>query len=564
MADNTSKPSETKAPEPAAVAPETDTAWTVMVYLAGDNNLADECVFALTEMKAAMIDTRVTVVAQFDPTARRVRTRRFVLNKSLHEGKNGNNPDRTALAALGGQAWNNRKSILDDAIVGLPAGTKPFPDKSGKDGGRLVNPVGAAGVAAVAVVPAPAPADEFDTDSGDPKLLFDFINWTVEQHPADHYMIILSGHGSGVLDQEFLRDESSKGTLTIKELGEVFKAVKKELKDKEGNQLVIDVLGFDSCVMGMAEVCYELADTVKYMVSSESFGPQTGWPYGRIIDRLSTSLKNTNGKTSAKELALFAVDEHVDFYLEYAEANGLSVDISVMDVEKIPLLVEDVYKLAAVLREALTAGEKRKMKAGFSEFLDQIVLAHWEAQSYNGELYVDLRDFCERLQARYRPDLVKPVPAGDPAEEEVNAEIERRKNVFKACTDVINRIKNELVIQSCFMGVVYQFSNGVSVYLPWAEVAPDYNEAELRFIKASGWRDFLEQYVRVTRREPRGWTPLTTEAPFIRLDTKVRRTVTDQKGPVDVITRSMRNPPIEIFQDGLSDCTLARLGIKKP
>jgi hypothetical protein len=112
------------------------------------------------------------------------------------------------------------------------------------------------------------------------------------------------------------------------------------------------------------------------------------------------------------------------------------------------------------------------------------------------------------------------------------------------------------------MGVTYQFSFGVSIYFPWAEVAPDYNKQELAFITASGWREFLEQYVVATRRKPRGWTPVTTVAPFITLDTKVRRTVTDQKGPVNVITRSMRNPPIDIFQDGLSECTKNRLDLE--
>jgi hypothetical protein len=288
------------------------------------------------------------------------------------------------------------------------------------------------------------------------------------------------------------------------------------------------------------------------MVSSESFGPQTGWPYGRIIDRLSSNLRDTNGQTTPKELAMFAVDEHVDFYLEYAQANGLSVDISIMDVEKIPQLVDDVKALASVLREALDSGKR--------DFLDQVVLAHWEAQSFNGELYVDLLDFCQCLQGRYRPGLIKPVPTGDPHENEVNAEIARRTRVGAACEVVINRIKNELVVQSCFMGVTYQFSFGVSIYFPWAEVAPDYNKEELAFITASGWREFLEQYVLATRRKPRGWSPVSTDvAPFITLDTKVRRTVTDQKGPVNVITRSMRNPPIEIFKDGLSECTKKRL-----
>jgi len=144
MADNTSKPSQPKpadAPEavsavPVAAPDDPPAKWTIMVYLAGDNNLADECVFALTEMKAAMIDPRVKVVAQFDPTARRVRTRRFVLNQSLHDKTNGNNPAGQRLAAVGGPAWKNRKSILDDAIPGLPSGTRPFTEPTTKGGGR--------------------------------------------------------------------------------------------------------------------------------------------------------------------------------------------------------------------------------------------------------------------------------------------------------------------------------------------------------------------------------------------------------------------------------------------
>ena len=38
--------------------------WTVMVYLAGDNNLTEESVFALTEMKKVDTDDRIAVIAQ--------------------------------------------------------------------------------------------------------------------------------------------------------------------------------------------------------------------------------------------------------------------------------------------------------------------------------------------------------------------------------------------------------------------------------------------------------------------------------------------------------------------
>jgi hypothetical protein len=60
---------------------------------------------------------------------------------------------------------------------------------------------------------------------------------------------------------------------------------KKLLKNKKGEPLQIDIVGMDSCLMSMAEVAHELRGSVKYMISSESFGPQSGWPYGRIIER---------------------------------------------------------------------------------------------------------------------------------------------------------------------------------------------------------------------------------------------------------------------------------------
>lgn len=542
MSENISKPSEPPNNEPAP-----ETAWTIMVYLAGDNNLADECVFALTEMKAAMVDSRIKVVAQFDPTARRVRTRRFVLNRLVEE----ENQAPREVPIVRGPDWKYRRPIIDDAIEGLPPGRVRFP-------GAVVPSRGSAGAATAAAAAAAAVApDPLETDCGDPALLFDFISWTVDNHPADHYMIILSGHGSGVLEQEFLRDESSQGTLTIKELGEVFKAVKTGLKDKQGRPLEIDVVGLDTCVMSMAEVVYELYGNVKYMVSSESYGPQSGWPYGRIIERLSKTLAASEGKASAEQLGMIAVDEHVDFYFEYAVTNGLSVDISLIDVSRAGDLVTVVKTLSDVLIEALGAGAQRKLTTGSSDFLDQIVLAHWEAQSYNGELYVDLQDFCECLRRRYQPDLVTPVADGHPQKEDVDAEIQRRRHVVDACDAVIKLVSSALVKQSCFMGVTYQYSFGVSIYLPWAEVAPDYDKEQLAFIGPSGWREFLEAYVTATRRQPRGFTIEPTV--FLALETTVRKTTTDDKGPTAVPIRSMRNPPIDVVEGGLSICTQSRL-----
>src|SRR5712691_11259968 len=40
--------------------------WLVMIYLAGDNNLSEECVYALTEMKKIGSSKNVAIFAQLD------------------------------------------------------------------------------------------------------------------------------------------------------------------------------------------------------------------------------------------------------------------------------------------------------------------------------------------------------------------------------------------------------------------------------------------------------------------------------------------------------------------
>lgn len=545
MSENNPKPSEninkpsgsTEAADPAV--------WTIMLYLAGDNNLADECVFALTQIKDVDTDKRVRVVAQLDPTGRRVKTRRFTINKALKDGI----PEGQVMKKGAEVEGKKRRKIIEDALGNdkddpLPEGTVKFEDHVVR--GAAAKPVDN--------------SDPTDPNSGDPKVLFDFISWSVENFPADHYMLVLSGHGGGAIEQEFLFDQTSKGRMTIAQLGNVLKKVHDRLPNKKGEPLEIDIVGMDSCLMSMAEVAHQLRGSVKFMISSESFGPQAGWPYGRIIERLNERLAAGDADISPKDLGLITIDEHVDFYTDYAAADGLSVDISMMDVERAEDLTKAVHDFAEVLKAELAHGKnlKNRNPPQPSDFLDQIVLAHWEAQSYNGEVYVDLCDFCDCLKKRYNPKDIAQVATTDPAvTADINDKIQRRTKVVTACDAVITAV-DSLVEKSCYMGVDFQYSNGASIYFPWAEVDPDYNGDELSFVTASGWKDFLDRYVEITRRPPRNFE--TGQREVISLD-RVRKTVTDKKGPANLLIRSMRNPPIDVVEKGLSDCTKERNGL---
>jgi hypothetical protein len=363
-----------------------------------------------------------------------------------------------------------------------------------------------------------------ETDTASPATLFDFISWAREYFRAERYMVILSGHGAGTEDDFLLKDEHPTDSLSIPRLGNVFEAVQKSLTMK------VDILGMDVCLMSMVEVCYQLNGLVEYLVASESFSPAAGWPYGQLLTKLQEK-KDDDTEVVASSM----VGEFIGFYNDYV-ISGLSVDQAVLKVSASDSLVTAVKNFTQTTTGWLTD----------QSFRDAIILAHWEAQSYNGELFVDLRDLCERLQARYP----------------------KAKAVCRAVTDAID----EVVLESCFTGVENQFSNGVSIYFPWSEVAPSY--ARLAFAKQAGWNEFLREYVERTRRNPRGFTESGREllnfAPDVppkgasasssgtsgssgdeRFRKSEDRKSEDRgKNPI----RSMRNPPISVYKAGLSDC----------
>ncbi len=76
------------------------TDWTVMVYMAGDNNLSADCIWALTEMKKLNGVKGLNIIAQFDPSDGRAKTRRYEIitrkrprrGRKMSKDKSGTSP----------------------------------------------------------------------------------------------------------------------------------------------------------------------------------------------------------------------------------------------------------------------------------------------------------------------------------------------------------------------------------------------------------------------------------------------------------------------------------------
>ena len=443
-------------------------AWTVMVYLAGDNNLTTECMFALTEMKGASLDRDLKVIAQFDPSDPYLPSHRYEINpgsRSIykdiidcaryyknHEEVRFKNESRNA-SALAVRREKAREKLRKLGLKKL--------EKASLTGSKTDEVI------------------SDDTDTGSPITLYNFISYCLQEYPADRYMVVLSGHAGGTERDYLLKDESSARSLTFNELKQVFKQVK---RDRNGK--LIDIIGMDNCLMSMAEICYELRNVAEIVVGCESFSPTSGWPYRQILERLCNEFvkpKPAPDKAVTAEAAKAIVDEYVNFYSTYWMA-GLSVTQSALNLAKVEELRQLVNSLAGAMEEELVAESKKKLARTKRSLATALLLAHWEAQSYNGEQYVDVYDFCDCLEQRLRSG-----------------------KIAKRCNQLKKFIETEFVLKSCYCGAIYQYSYGVSIYFPWSNIAPSY--WNLDFVdKNTGWGSFLRAYTQLTRRLPRNET----------------------------------------------------------
>ena len=419
------------------------TLWTVMIHLAADNNLAEECVFSLTEMQKAGSAAKVDVLAQFDsgPELLRYDFRKLRTGGKPVASPGQGNGNGAGSAALNGKLEGLAERILAQTILAQPG-------VSEQSNGHRRRP--------------------HRTDS---RIIKDFFNHVIRQEKAGqdptlglakpYHMAILSGHGSGAVG-DFLNSDHPPSAMTIPELKtQVIDPVTQELEAK------LDILGMDSCLMSMAEVCYELRNDVRYMVGAEGLERNTGWPYQEILKALYTT-----PTIEPKEVAGRIVKEYIHYYSDYTVA-GISVDHAACDLSYSDILRDAVMGLAQVLQDKLSQPAVE----------DAILLAHWRAQSYKFEQYVDLWDFCDLLENG----------CGDP-------------DVKAACGEVKDTVE-KFVLISCYSGAAFQHSHGLSIYFPWAKTDLDRDLSgyrKLAFHQDTKWGDFLEAYGKQTQREVRG------------------------------------------------------------
>jgi hypothetical protein len=251
-------------------------------------------------------------------------------------------------------------------------------------------------------------------DPGDPNALAQFITWAKTNYPADHYAIILSGHGDGWKalfpvrpTDNFLRPSELSAALAA--LGTPF-----------------DDVFFSACMMSAVEIGDQIAPQAIHMVASEevTWGE---WPWTKVYQQLvakpsqlGEELATTTARLTNEMYVADAVEPTPGQPATPDEVTDslrtiVAVDLSALATQLTPA----VDQLSLALKQDISDLDVRDQPSDNGQIL--IRTAQEATDAFTDDNFKDLRDFARHILAQpalihsQQPaqaivDLLKPGP----------------------------------------------------------------------------------------------------------------------------------------------------------
>lgn len=194
--------------------------------------------------------------------------------------------------------------------------------------------------------PENAVQDLGELNMGSPDTLTNFINWGIENYPAEKYFLILADHGSGW-------NGGVCGDYTSENIDISTRQMQEALDNAAGK---ITILGIDTCLEGYLEIAYQVRNSgpkimiaSQYQESSAVTYESPSWPYITIFSKLQQ-----NPDIDEKTLSALVCEDFVKKFIVKAQTDTLSAT----DLSK----VDDLTAKIADFAKAMIADYKDKSK----------------------------------------------------------------------------------------------------------------------------------------------------------------------------------------------------------
>ncbi|HEY0845728.1 MAG TPA: pre-peptidase C-terminal domain-containing protein [Noviherbaspirillum sp.] len=191
--------------------------WTIMVYVAADNNLEAAALVDINEMEAANLPQNVRVTTLVDRSP-------------------GSDASR---------GYSNADGDWTDTRFGVISRDSNL--------NHISSTLTSWG----------------ERNTGSASTLTEFINASALAAPADHYALVIWDHGGGISGVAW-DDSSYSANLSMNEVSQAISG---------SNVAHFDIVGFDTCYQGVLDQAYVLRNQADYTIASQDFEPGEGWDY---------------------------------------------------------------------------------------------------------------------------------------------------------------------------------------------------------------------------------------------------------------------------------------------
>jgi hypothetical protein len=334
-----------------------------------------------------------------------------------------------------------------------------------------------------------------ELNMGNPQTLSDFVTWTRDHYPAQHYYLAIADHGRGTQgvawdgwDGVHTGDWAHGDNLSNAELRAAL-----NLATNSG-QWQIDVLHYDVCLMGLLENAYQVKEYADYLVVSQNLGwsvfayqdyadlDAAGLAQGSAPYEFAALAARVSAATTPRQLAVDVTDA---YFNHPSLADDHPRTISALDLGQVVAVHQAVDNLAAALRANLDSIKGYIQNA-------RNVTQKFDSRDYwkitQEDEYLDLYHLAQRLKQYISNSQVQAAAQG-----------------------VMDAIDGGFVIAEqhesgvCLDNKEFYWdldnAHGISIYFPPRPGSDDYNgyitHQLFSYTTESQWDDFLVDYFSV-------------------------------------------------------------------
>jgi hypothetical protein len=283
-----------------------------------------------------------------------------------------------------------------------------------------------------------------------------FLLESIRDHPAEHYALVMWGHGQGWRPKKpphapfresafqggLAFDASDDTVLDIPSLAEVLRDVSAKALEGRAFDLVIG----DACLMETLEIALELDGAAQYLIGSEQIEAYAGLPYDRLLPWFHRG-------TDARRIAADLPTAHLDSLAADPAAKETATSAA-LDLARAGELLRALEDVAASLTAALDRDE-------------MVAIDHAQALSSRGIPHFlggtrDIGLFLQRARSL----------AAAETDEDLERAVARAETALEAAV-VAAKLGDR------YRGANYQGIAGISLWLPFdaedfARRGPDY------------------------------------------------------------------------------------------